>query len=131
MRRAAAFARDRSGAAALEFALVGLPLILLILGLVEFGRALYVRAALDAAADRAQRVLLIAPDTSDNDLGAFVREELDGLSSDRLTIDHGAETISGARYRLLELRYDMVLAVPTPLGSSLAIDTVRRIFVVR
>lgn len=127
MRRLRGFLGDRRGAAALEFALVGLPLIFLILGLIEFGRALYVKSAVNAAADRAQRVVMIDPATSDAVLEARIRTTLDTLAGDKLTISHDTETVSGDDYRLVQVGYDMRLFVPTPMGSSVSITALRRI----
>lgn len=127
MNRARAFLRDCRGAAALEFALVGLPFILLILGLIEFGRVLHVKAALDAAADRAQRVVLIDPATTDADLDTQILTNLNNLEIENLTVRHAVETVSETEYRLVTLVYDMVLVVPMSFGSTVSLVADRRI----
>lgn len=127
MRRAVGFLLDRRGAAALEFALVGLPLLFLILGLIEFGRALYVKSAIIEAIDRAQRIVMIDPDTSSPALEGDIRSILDKLAAEKLTVGDRMETISGADYRLLSVDYDMTLFVPTPLGTSVTLGAARRV----
>lgn len=62
--------RSQSGATAVEFALVCLPLLLLVFGIIEFGRAFYVRNELSHAVDvAARRVLIgqIARDATDSE----------------------------------------------------------------
>lgn len=49
--------RDRSGASALEFAIIAGPLILLLLGTIEFGRLLWLRQALEDTATAAARCM--------------------------------------------------------------------------
>ena len=55
MRRATALLRDRRGATAVEFALILPPFLLLLLGVVEFGRALWTQSALHFAVEEAAR----------------------------------------------------------------------------
>lgn len=68
--------RSDSGAAAVEFALVAPILILLVLGIVEFGRAYNVQTSLSAAAREGVRVMAISKNataarTATKHAGAF------------------------------------------------------------
>jgi hypothetical protein len=68
----------------MEFALVALPLMLLLLGIVEFGRVFYVQLRLQQAAQQAARqIALHYNDPGLLDLGAIVEDTLldalDGL----------------------------------------------------
>ncbi len=127
MRRLAAFLCDRRGAAAIEFALVALPFIMLLMGLMEFGRALYVKSALNDAVDRAQRVVLIEPAITASALEIRIRDRLDGLEADRLVVTDGAVSASGIDYRVVSLVYDLTLVMPTPLGQTVSLGAERRI----
>lgn len=127
MRRPWRCLTDTSGAAALEFALIGLPFILLLLGLIEFGRGLYIRNALDDAADRAQRVIMIDQNASTQTLDAAIRDAFRAGRSDRLTISYGQETSGTVGYRYVSLRYAMQLLMPAPLGRSIVIVSNRRV----
>ncbi|MFN3512123.1 MAG: TadE/TadG family type IV pilus assembly protein [Phenylobacterium sp.] len=49
------FTRARSGATAIEFAIIGIPLFMLVFGLLELGLVLLVSATLDTAIDFASR----------------------------------------------------------------------------
>ena len=118
---------DRSGAAALEFAFVGLPFSLLLLGLIEFGRGLHIRSALDTAADRAQRAVLIDPSASAASLEDAIRATFQAGPPERLVITFGNDTIAGTDYRLVSLKYEMQLLLPAPLGRTLHIGSTRRV----
>jgi len=53
------FLADQRGAAALEFAMIALPLVLLTIGVVEVGRAIFTQQSLSYAIDHAARRLYI------------------------------------------------------------------------
>jgi Flp pilus assembly pilin Flp len=55
--QAGRFARDRSGASALEFALVATPLILLLLAVLQVGLVYFANFALESAIDRGARLI--------------------------------------------------------------------------
>jgi len=55
MRRRSSLFSDRRGATAVEFALILPPFLLLLLGVVEFGRALWTQSALHFAVEEAAR----------------------------------------------------------------------------
>ena len=120
--------RDLRGAAALEFALVGLPFILLMFGLVEFGRGLHIRNGLEDAADRAQRALLIDPAAGAGAIETEVRTAFRAGSLDRLTVTI-ANPVSGANVRTVTLTYRMDLLLPAPLGRTIPIVSARRVLV--
>lgn len=124
------FIEDRAGAAALEFALIGLPFVLLLLGLVEVGRGLHIRTALDAAADRAQRAILIDPTAGAGTLEAAIRSGFQAGQSDLLAISYATESSASAEYRLVTLNYEMNLFLPAPLGGTISIGSTRRVAVV-
>lgn len=124
------FIADRGGAAALEFALIGLPFILLLFGLIEFGRGLHIRTALDAAADRAQRLILINPMASIETIEAEIRETFRAGRPDLLTIMHTTDSVAGIDYRSVALKYPMVIFLPSPLGGTLSIGSTRRVAII-
>ncbi len=131
MKRLPRLMEDRSGAAALEFALIGLPFILLLLGLIEFGRGLHIRTALDAAADRAQRAILIDPAASAGTIEAAIRNAFQAGQPELVTITYATESAAGVDYRLVTLDYEMDLLLPAPLGRSVSIGSTRRVAIVR
>lgn len=121
------FISNRSGAAALEFALIGPPFILLLFGLVEFGRGLHIRNALNAAADHAQRMIVIEPSASANLLEDEIRSRFLAGQPDRLAASFSAQAVSGVEYRIVSLEYSMQLLLPAPLGRTITVASTRRV----
>ena len=118
---------DRRGTAALEFALLGLPFVALLLGILEFGRGFYIRVSLDAAADQAQRAVLIDPLIEALELEETVRTAFGTGPSDKLTIRSSTETTSGTTFQLVSLDYSMQLILPIPFNRSVTLSSSRRI----
>tara|TARA_B100001059_G_scaffold235220_1_gene280159 strand:- start:764 stop:1159 length:396 start_codon:yes stop_codon:yes gene_type:complete len=119
--------KSQRGAAAIEFALIGLPFIILLLGLIEFGRGLYIRNALDSAADRAQRVIMINPSATTAILDQTILSAFQVGPSGSLTLNYAVETIAGVNYRRVSLEYAMQLLLPAPLGRTVNIVSSRRV----
>ena len=131
MRRLTRLFRDRSGATAVEFALIGFPFILLLLGLMEFGRGLHIRTALDDVADRAQRAILIDPTASTGTIEAQIWGAFRAGQPDLVTVAYASETTAGIDYRLVTLSYQMNLLLPAPLGGPVTMRSTRRIVMVQ
>lgn len=130
-RRTARFLTDVYGGAALEFAFIGLPAALLMIGILETGRGLYLRSAVDEAVDRAQRAAIIDRGASDSDLSALIRTEL-ATQLGQAQADTAAIAVSGAStttadYRAVSVDLPMRLLTPNPFAASITISTSRRL----
>lgn len=82
----ARFARARQGATAVEFAIVALPFMILLFGIIELGTVFLVSATLDNATDRAARMIRTGEfqtsgNVSINDFKALVCQRMAFLSS--------------------------------------------------
>lgn len=126
--------RGQSGATAVEFALVCFPLLLLVLGIVEFGRALYVRNDLSHAADVAARKVLIgqvARDATDSEaqtkIESAVRDHFDSGDPLQLHVTVGKVTDDGTDFRVLTIRYPLTLLLPGSTATSINLQLTRRI----
>ncbi|TCN32680.1 TadE/TadG family type IV pilus assembly protein [Sinorhizobium americanum] len=126
--------RSQSGATAVEFAIVCFPLLLLILGVVEFGRAFYVRNDLSYAADFAARQVLIgqiardAPDSeAQSKLANAVRDKFDSGDPDLLQIAVSKQTVDGIDFRVLSIRYPFRFFVPGLAETPFSLGLSRRI----
>jgi Flp pilus assembly protein TadG len=129
-----AFSRGQSGAAAVEFAVVCLPMLLLALGIVEFGRALNVRNDLAYAADVAARVILIGKvEDDDTDTEALAkldpaaRQAFTGGQRDLLQVSVTTEAVDGTTFRVLALRYPLTLLLPGMEESPIALGVTLRV----
>ena len=122
------FIGDRGGATALEFALIGLPFIMLMLGLIEFGRGLHIRNGLDNAVDRAQRILLIDPGAAAGSIETEVRAAFRAGSQERLTVAITGSP-SGGNIRTLTVTFQMDLLLPAPIGRTISIGSARQVVI--
>jgi Flp pilus assembly protein TadG len=126
--------RSQSGAMTVEFALVCFPLLLLMLGIIEFGRALYVQNNLSYAADVAERLVLIgqisrdAPDSEvQAKLESTVRDNFGSGELQLLQVSVGKETVDGIAFRVMSIRYPFASFVPGLTESPVSLELSRRI----
>lgn len=112
---------------AIEFALIGLPIVILTIGLMEFGRGMHIRNALNDVADRAQRAVLVDHTVSNASLEAQIRAAFRAGPSDDLVISHGTEVLDSLDYRRVDLSFDMRLLLPTPIGRDVTLSANRLI----
>lgn len=71
-RRLQRWRADRRGAAALEFALVGLPLVMLLIGTMSFGYVFYLQSSLDYSLQQAVRQVQIGKISGSTTVGSFI-----------------------------------------------------------
>jgi len=119
--------RCDSGVAAIEFAFVGLLAISLILGVIEFGRALFIRNELAFAADIATRKVLLDPPKTSSDLDrleATIREVIT-FDGDRLEVELQLPSSDGIMP--ITLRQPLNLLVPGLYDGGITLSLDRQI----
>lgn len=121
------FARHQGGAAAIEFAIICLPLILLAVGVVELGRAFNIRNDMAYAADVGTRRMLVDGATPDVELEALVRDAFTGGPPEDLGIDLGTVLVGERTVRTLRLTYPLSLSIPGISSSVITLDLERRL----
>jgi Flp pilus assembly protein TadG len=119
------------GSAAVELALVLLPLMMLLLGIVEFSRAWSMQLRLQAAAREAAReVALSYDDPGVTDVGPLAIARLDSLLGAGVVADLDTVTIvecsvaSPVPDAVVTLRDELNLAIPLADGTTLGSVTV-------
>ena len=122
--------RCQSGAVALEFAIVSLFLVLISIGVIQFGRGLYVRNEMAYAADKGARAALIDADISDTALENTVRDAFSGPDADQLQVVVGTETVNGRTYRTAKLVYPLTLEFLGLTDADIELSITRRIPVI-
>ena len=80
-RRVAGFLRDRSGVAAVEFALISPTVILILVGLIDLGGLLYTRFQLNASLSAAANYAMVNQASVSSTNGASLASTLAGLIS--------------------------------------------------
>lgn len=118
-----------SGAAAIEFAIVAMALILVCLGTIEFGRAFFLRNEMSYAADFGARKILTDPTITDAELEEAVRARFIGLDPDPavVKVTPGYETVDGLDFRTVLIEYSMTLLIPGLSADPVLLSLSRRV----
>lgn len=114
--------RDDAGAAAVEFALVSLVLILVCLAVTELGRGLFLRNQLSYAADLAAREIMLRPEIQDDELEAAIRQRFLG-AADGLEVSAPLED----GVRTVRLNYPFTLLLKGVAGDPIRLSVQRRV----
>ena len=120
------FRRDRSGANALEFAVVAPPLLFLIIGILQVSMALYKGSTVQWVAERELRQAMISNEVSSASLQQSIQEELRALGDDfQVVVDFQVDN-SGAvpvgRVRV-DYNYPVVLPLMDTFQAQFSVDT--------
>jgi len=118
------------GVAAIEFAFVGLIVIMMALGSVEFGRAFYLRNKLSHAVDLAARLILTKPDTGNDVLEAEILTAFgDDQEVPSVTITSGS-TGSGTTlvsFKTVDASVTFTSLVPELIAGGIVLRVSRRV----
>lgn len=126
MKRLRNLIKCQRGAAAVEFAIISVVLIMLLVGIVDFGRTLYVKNQLSFLADRAARSVLVDPNITDTSLETTLRGDFTGGDPLDLTVTISADTIGGVDFRVISIDYPITLFIPNLASSTLDLNVTRR-----
>ena len=104
--------KDRSGVTAVEFA-IALPLLLvIILGAIEFGRALKAKNDMNHTLGKAVRVVYLDTDKTESELETLIEESLIRYGAGAVTVDATQTTISGMPHMKIDVAFPMTLTIP-------------------
>ncbi len=120
-------AEDRKGAAAVEFSIISVVLVALLVGIVDFGRTLYVKNQMSFLADQAARSILINGSISDASLEAEIRAGFNAGEDTDLTVTFASDSVSGDDYRVVTIIYPVNLFIPNIAPELLTLTVVRRV----
>ena len=118
-------ARCTSGSVAVEFALIGLILIMTLLGIIELGRGLYFRSEMAFASDLAARRVYIDAEVADSELESVARSAVS--FGTELQFTFGTIDINGQRFRTISIDYPFTLFVPGLTNGALTLRVNRRV----
>lgn len=121
------FARDERGATAVEFTIIAVPLVLILVGLIDFGRALYTRNNMIEAADVGARIILLDNAASDAAIADSVRDAFLAAPDDELAVSLGTASESGIQFRTIGLSHEFDLLVPLPAVGRVSMEHTRRV----
>ncbi len=116
------FLRDRRGVTAIEFA-VTLPLLLVIvLGTLEFGRALKARNQMSHALSMAVRVINLDSEQTTEAITDLMVSYLADYGSEDLTVNVSGATISGTDYMRISVGFPFHTIIPIASASTVTLN---------
>lgn len=118
---------EERGATAVEFAIILVPLILLIIGTIDFGRALYTRNNMIEAADVGARVILLDNSATTEAVAGKIRGAFIAGDEDVLDVGMGTATANGIQFRTIDLSYEFDLLTPFLLTDKVTMTHARRV----
>ena len=119
-------AGNENGATTIEFAIVSSVLIVLSLGIMQFGIALQIRNEMGRAADMAVRTVMLDAELSDTDFKAEVYKRLSGYSKDQLSVQAGQTTVGSTEFRTLHVTYALGVFVPGLPTDAITLSVTRQ-----
>jgi hypothetical protein len=125
------------GSAAVEFAFIGMVLVTLAVGVMEFGRGFYIYNKLSYTADLGERIILMAPDSTKDALvsaisGHFSRSDqafvvVDLASGKEVIVDSPSGRESYVYHKTLAITFPFQLLVPGLISRTINLKVERRI----
>lgn len=120
-------ARCEGGAAAVEFAIVCSILLMLLIGILELGRAFFVQNQISFLADGAVRRLMVQPETDAAQLEADLRQQFTAGNPDALSVTVATQTAGSTDYRILTIGFPLTLFIPNLTSEAISLSVSRRV----
>jgi Flp pilus assembly protein TadG len=93
------------GSAAVEFALVMPVALMILVGTIEVGRALWIRSTLQFAAEETVRYAMVHRSASDAELTDFTLDHMAGVNPGGVQVTTARETVNGTDFVILNATY--------------------------
>ena len=104
------WARDTRGATLVEFAIVAPFFLIIVIGIIDFGRLFWVKSTMQFAVEEAARYAMVNSDASTADLEAYATSEASMLSG--ITFSASSSTSSGVEFRTITASYTFSFLIP-------------------
>lgn len=105
------FTKKTEGSVVVEFALIAPILFLMIFGLIECGRAYFIRSNLQYAAGEAGRYAMVYKTASDTTITAQVTQHLVAVDPTDVTVTIQTQTINGQPFKQIAIAYNFTSVV--------------------
>lgn len=126
------FLRDTDGATAVETALISIVLFALTFGIIEFGRALYIKQALNFGAENAARLLYINPKAQPGELKSAVDASMFLVNKNDIKVTRSnpvpVSKTGFAKIRLI-VTYNFESVVPSLVSKPILLSSDRDVLV--
>jgi Flp pilus assembly pilin Flp len=105
-------ARDQTGAAAVEFAMIAPVLFTCICGILMLGLAYYEGATVQWSLERTLRAAMIDPDVTAEDIEAALNEQLEAIGSPEIDFTYVIDDAGSVPLAVATANYEVPLHVP-------------------
>jgi Flp pilus assembly protein TadG len=105
-----ALVRDASGVTSVEFALVIGLIIMIVIGTIEFGRALAAQNEMSYALGRVVRVTTLDSSTTTEEVVALLEDQLD--SYDERELEVAITEVSGTSFMEIAVEFPFTISIP-------------------
>ncbi|MDY0029588.1 MAG: TadE/TadG family type IV pilus assembly protein [Pseudobdellovibrionaceae bacterium] len=114
--------RNEDGSTAVEFSMVGMGFILLMMGILEFGRFAWTSNVIDYAVDEAARYAILHQDATTSEVETYAKDRLNDyfVPKDALNLDIQNTSASGVDFIEISGHYHFTSMISGFLPESLA-----------
>jgi Flp pilus assembly protein TadG len=116
------FLRDQHGATAAEFAIIAPVFCVLVFGVIEVGRMMFMGASVQYALDRAARVAVTDSDATETQIQAAMDEFLEAAGSPTVDIAMTTQDVGDVPVRRITAHYDHTVYGPFISSFSIGFD---------
>jgi Flp pilus assembly protein TadG len=106
-----ALGRSAEGAAILEFGIIAPVFILILFGVVEFGRLHWVRNSIEYAAEQTARWAIVNTAATDSQLKAHALEQFDGIAAGKAVVLIDRDSANGLNFLTVTVTCDFEFLV--------------------
>ncbi len=105
--------RTRAGATAVEFAFVAPLFLIMVLGVIEMSRAMWIKSTMQFAVDETARFVIVNTSASSTTLETYAQTTLTdtGMDSTGMTFDAASATISTVTFVTITATYNFTVLI--------------------
>jgi Flp pilus assembly protein TadG len=118
---------DRRGVATVEFAFATILLVMFMVGILEFGRALWTQNVLGFAVEQAGRYVIAYPAAADDDIKGYVATQLHNVDVSAVTVTVARDTAGGVNYVTVTARTPFTSVAPFVESALLNLSSSSRV----
>jgi Flp pilus assembly protein TadG len=116
--RVPAWVRCEAASAVVEFGIVGPLVLMILLGVIEFGRLHWVRNSMEYAAEQTARWAIVNTTATDDQLKAHAKAQLGSISASAPEVEIERDTVGGLTFVTVVVLYNFqFLADFADIGS--------------
>jgi Flp pilus assembly protein TadG len=119
--------KNRWGATAVEFALVFPVFIVMVAGIVELSRAMWIKATLQFAIEQTARHAVVNTSLTTDELETYAATQLPSLSGDDITFAATSTSFGGFDYITLTASYSFTTVIPIVDIPPIALNASTRV----